>query len=81
MISTEYKYPLIEVQWDDAVSDVGWESIPDKLEKSIATTVGFLVRETKDHLLIASTYDDNHTNARIQIPKKMIQSRKEITFK
>jgi len=76
-----YKYSLIEITWDDAATDSGWEDVPKKLEPSLAMTVGFLVRETKDHILVASTYDDNHTNARIQIPKKLIKSRKEITFK
>lgn len=79
--SSSYKYPLVEVQWDDAEVDTGWTETPDKLEPSIATTVGFLVKETRNHILIASTYDELHINGTIQIPKKMIKTRKEITFK
>lgn len=74
----KYKYKLIEIEWDDAQTDDGWEEAPDDLEPALAITVGFLIRETKDHLLIASTYDEKHTNARLQIPKKMIVSRKEL---
>ena len=71
-----YKYPLIEVIWDDASTDNGWEPVPDELKAELVTTVGFLVRETDKHLLIANSYDPNHTNGRIQIPVGMIVSRK-----
>lgn len=74
--STSYKYPLIEVIWDDASTDNGWEAPPDELIPELVITVGFLVRETDSHLLIANSYDPNHTNGRIQIPKGMVTSRK-----
>lgn len=74
--STSYKYPLIEVIWDDASTDNGWEAVPESLVPELVTTVGFLVRETDKHLLIASSYDPNHTNGRIQIPLGMVVSRK-----
>lgn len=79
-MDSNYKYPLVEVLWDDAEVDSGWVETPDKLEPSIATTVGFLVKETKSHILVASSYDDARINGTIQIPKKMIKLRKEITF-
>lgn len=75
---TSYKYPLIEVIWDDASTDNGWEPVPEELKAELVTTVGFLVRETDKHLLIANSYDPNHTNGRIQIPVGMIVSRKVI---
>lgn len=74
--STPYKYPLIEVIWDDASTDNGWEPVPDQLVPELVTTVGFLVRETEQHILIANSYDPNHTNGRIQIPIRMVVSRK-----
>lgn len=76
--TAKYKYKLIEVVWDDSITDSGWEATPENLEPSLAVTVGFLVRETQEHILIASTYDEDHTNARLQIPKKCIKSRKEL---
>ena len=75
-ISTPYRFPLVEVIWDDAETSDGWEEPTSDLKPAIATTVGFLVRETDKHLLIASTYDPNHTNGRIQIPIGMVVSRK-----
>lgn len=75
-ILTPYKYPLVEVIWDDASTDNGWEEPPEKLVPELVTTVGFLVRETATHILIANSYDPNHTNGRIQIPTGMIISRK-----
>ena len=77
-MNTTYKYPLVEVTWDDAESDDGWDEPPAKLEPAIVTTVGFLIKETDAHILIASTYDGNHTNARIQIPKSIIVKQKII---
>ena len=76
--SISYKYPLVEVIWDDASTDNGWEPVPTELQAELVTTVGFLVRETDKHLLIANSYDPNHTNGRIQIPVGMIVSRKVI---
>lgn len=73
---SSYKYPLIEVIWDDASTDNGWDAVPETLSPELVTTVGFLVRETDAHLLIANSYDPNHTNGRIQIPKGMVISRK-----
>lgn len=74
----KYKYKLYEIIWDDAQTDDGWDEPPEDLKPAVAVTVGFVVRETKNHILIASTYDESHTNGRLQIPKKMIISKKEI---
>jgi hypothetical protein len=73
-----YKFPIVEVIWDDAETDMGWDLIPQELSPAVATTVGFLAKETQDHLLICSTYDKHHTNARLQIPKKMVISLREL---
>lgn len=75
------KFKLLEIKWDDASFDDGWEADKDKeeLTPQVAISVGFLIRETKDHLLLASTHDEEgSTNGRFQIPKKMIINRKEI---
>ena len=34
-MNTTYKYPLVEVTWDDAESDDGWDEPPAKLEPAI----------------------------------------------
>ena len=71
------KYPLIHIEWDDAGADNSWLTVEDcEVDSGTVTTVGFLVKETKRHVIIASTYWDNTVNATIQIPKAMIVSRK-----
>lgn len=72
-----FRYPLVVVEWDDAETSGGWEEPPAELGEAIAITVGFLIRETTKHLLIASSYDstNTHTNGRIQIPIGMIKTR------
>lgn len=65
-------FPIVVIQWDDASTDVGWEEIPKTIEPQVCVTIGFNIKETDDHVLIASTTDGHATNARIQIPKKMI---------
>ena len=75
----KYKHPLVEVLWIDAETTHGWE---ESKEADIilpeATTVGFLIRETEDAYLIASTYSDTSSNGRIKIPKGMAKSYKVI---
>ena len=72
-----FRYPLVVVEWDDAETSGGWEEPPADLGEAIAITVGFLIRETTKHLLIASSYDstNTHTNGRIQIPVGMIKTK------
>ena len=74
----QYKYPLVIIQWDDAESSDGWEEAPTELIPSIAISVGFLVRQTENYILLAQSYDNGHTNGRFQIPKTLIKETKEI---
>jgi hypothetical protein len=72
-----YRYPLVEIKWDDAAASNSWERTENmSLDPQIVITVGFVVKENKKHMVIASTYDDSHVNAAIQIPKSMVVSRK-----
>ncbi len=74
-----YKYPLVEILWDDAEVTNHWEDTKDTIvTDAVCTTVGFLVKETDTHIVIASTYADDLTNARIQIPKGMVKTRKAL---
>lgn len=70
-----HKYPTYLIEWDDAMADASWEILREEdIKDSKCYTLGFLVGETKKHIVIASTYDEEseHTNARLQIPKGMI---------
>lgn len=77
---TKYVYRLVEVIWDDAAVETGWVDPSIALQNQLVTTVGFLVNESDKHMLIASTYSDQHVNATIQIPKGMVQSLTELKF-
>lgn len=76
-----YPYPLVEVVWDDAATESGWQDPALALQDQHVTTVGFLVKETPKYFLIASTFADAHVNATIQIPVGMIVSRRDVTLK
>jgi len=74
-----YLYPLVELQWLDAVTHNGWLDL-DELQKenspSHTITVAFLVKEDDKALYLASTYHDVETNAQITVPKGMVLSLK-----
>lgn len=78
-----YKYPLVVVTWDDAESDPTWFNEPtEDLKPTIATTVGFLIRDNphEDRILVADSYIDDAQNTisnSVKIPRGMI---KEIRF-
>lgn len=73
------KRKIIYVEWIDAVADSGW--CKDKDAEDIARqchAIGFLVNETKDSIILACTYHDLETNARMAIPKAWIKKRKVV---
>lgn len=76
------KYEPILVVWDDAEVSNDWEVQTEsaKLEEALVETLGFLVKETDKHLLIASTLSDDHTNARTKIPKGMVKTIHKVTI-
>lgn len=82
MKTGKYPYNVVEIVWDDAeAQEAGWAPAPDKLTESLAMTVGFLIKETKKHVLISHTTDAEQINGRLQIPKGMIKSIKVLYSK
>jgi len=71
---------LVFVQWYDAETHLGWEQ-NDTLEAKppLIYTIGFLVAESDEGIIIASTVGTAGTdsNARILIPLGMIKDVKE----
>jgi hypothetical protein len=68
-------YNLVEVIWDDAagIKD-GWTAKHEKVEPYIALSVGFLIKDEGDHILIAQDTDgDGQHNGRTQIPRGMVK--------
>ena len=75
----KFTYPIVYVTWDDACADNSWASVKEpELKEAVVTTLGFLIKENKKHILIASTYDEENMNCSIQIPKHSILSREEV---
>ena len=75
------KADFIEVvEWADAVADVGWSDARDELKVARIVSVGKVVQETKDQLVVAGTFGahDSETNCRIAIPKDWVQRRRKI---
>lgn len=68
-------YDMVEVIWDDAAGlKDGWTAKHEKVEPYIALSLGFLIRETAEHILIAQDIDaDGSHNGRTQIPKGMVK--------
>lgn len=74
-----HPYALVELVWDDACSDAGWQTTKQiKFEPQKVVTVGLLIAENKDYLIIAHTYSADDYVGWFQIPKGMILSRKTL---
>lgn len=68
-------YPLVEIIWNDASDLVGgWAKEIEEDEPALALSVGFLVKQTQEHVIIAlDTDSDGHHNGRSQIPRGMVK--------
>lgn len=73
-------YPMVEVWWDDASGlRHGWELEVEKVDLVVVLSVGFLVHQTADHIIIAMDVSpDGEHNSRSQIPKGMVKKIKVI---
>lgn len=57
------KYPLVYLEWADAISDTGWmkeETLFEwgKTDDWIVKNVGWLLKETKEYILLTSKYSE-----------------------
>lgn len=76
-------FPLVEVVWDDA-SGIrhGWAAKSEPVEPYVALSVGFLIRETTEHIVIAQDTDsEGGHNGRSQIPRGMVKKIKVLRKK
>lgn len=72
-----FKYQLVKVIWSDAESDASWVDEPlVPLKPTLALTVGFLIKEEENFVLIADSYFiEPHSKVisnTTKIPKGMI---------
>jgi hypothetical protein len=79
ILSGPVPYPVVEVVWNDASTDVGWDKVK-KPKEELVLTLGFLVWNDDDHIVVASSIcnDEYNTNCRIQIPIGMIKHIKQL---
>lgn len=72
-------FPLVEVIWDDASTLAGTWKSKEEFEKEPLTpqlmlSIGFLIKETDDYIVIAMDLDNEGGHAsRSQIPKGMVK--------
>ena len=69
---------VVMVEWVDSTSESGWTHDHD-LDLSICKTVGFLVKKTKDKIvLIQSISDNDNVDNKFAVPRVCIKSIKEL---
>jgi hypothetical protein len=68
-------YTLCEVWWDDAAGlRHGWMDRTEKPKPQMVISVGFLIVDEADHIIIAQDTDgDGSHNGRTQIPRGMVK--------
>lgn len=75
-------FELVEIIWDDAANlPADWSPADEKPVAQLVKTVGFLVNQTEQHIVIASTTDGAWVNGRFQIPRGMVKSMKPLRRK
>jgi len=75
---TKKQPKLMYVEWVDAVADVGWNYEVEETKISLIKSVGWLVRETKDEIVLAADYSEGDTNRRMAIPKSWVRNKKPL---
>jgi hypothetical protein len=71
-------FPIVEIIWDDAAAENGWDDAPTFAHPQLCATLGFLVFANEDYVIVASTVSEGSTNSRIQIPRAMIKAMREV---
>ena len=77
-------YPLVEVTWNDATELKEWkeEHEEEEMKPCPILSVGFLVKKTKDYIVIAQDLShDRMRNGRSQIPRAMVKQIKVLRKK
>lgn len=73
---TDSKARVVEVLWHDAtgVWAEEWGDVGDieKARPAKTVTVGYLMKDAEDHLVLASMCNDSHVGLGLVIPKGMI---------
>lgn len=73
----------VEITWIDSQSGPNeWEFLADRtpLIPAVCTTVGFVIEETDEHVLIANSISKTQLWGQIVIPKVSIRSRRSLRY-
>ena len=75
---SELALKILYVEWVDAAAGNGWEKVErlDDIHKCIS--IGFLVKETKESIVLAAAVSEDEANATIAIPKAWIKRKKRV---
>lgn len=73
---------LVEIQWLDATGADGWTTEKSLLKETpaIHNSVGYVIKETKDHITITMSFDEERESlgAWLLIPKSFIKKIKKV---
>lgn len=80
MKHVKFRYPLVEVLWDDPQGTSGWQAPPKELKPTPMLSVGFLVKKTDKHIMLAACYEtgDVDISSTDTIPVGTIISMKQL---
>ena len=69
--------------WEDCTAlEDGWTAKEEEIQPALVLSVGFLVQQDRNHLIIAQDIDDAHyKNGRSQIPRGMVKTLKVLKRK
>lgn len=76
----------VEITWDDITTDHGWKDTTDDSEVHEIRSVGWIIKETKKTITLASDISDQtedtkiEHNRRVNIPKGVIKKMFYRTF-
>jgi len=71
---------MVEVEWDDSADLPGWGKANLKIKPVRCRTAGYLLRETKNYVVVAPTVScDGGTISPLAIPKGCITARRQLT--
>lgn len=68
---------LTYVEWLDATADIGWSDKED-LKAHLIKSVGWVIHESKDELVLAADYSPPETNRRLAIPIGWIKTKRSL---
>lgn len=72
-------HPIVAVLWDDATAIDGWSHGEDEPKPCLILSVGFLVKKTKHHIILAQDLaPDGMQCGRGQIPRGMVRQIKTL---